>query len=62
MCVRWCWLARTSVCMLHRVMSVGRQEGFADDYSFLIQGLIDLFEASQVIHFIYYSGTTVHVV
>ena len=26
---------------------MGGQEGFADDYSFLIRGLLDLFEASQ---------------
>jgi uncharacterized protein YyaL (SSP411 family) len=29
------------------VLSVQKQEGFADDYSFLIQGLLDLYEASQ---------------
>ena len=30
------------------VLSVKEQEGFADDYSFLIRGLLDLYEASQV--------------
>ena len=30
------------------MLSVGKQGGFADDYSFLIQGLLDLYEASQV--------------
>jgi uncharacterized protein YyaL (SSP411 family) len=29
------------------VLSVKEQEGFADDYSFLIRGLLDLYEASQ---------------
>ena len=31
-----------------RVLSVKEQEGFADDYSFLIRGLQDMYEASQV--------------
>ena len=34
--------------LLCSVLSVGKQGGFADDYSFLIRGLLDLYEASQV--------------
>ena len=30
-----------------RELGIGSIEGFADDYSFLIRGLLDLFEAGQ---------------
>ena len=32
---------------LFRELSVGAVEGFADDYSFLIRGLLDLFDNTQ---------------
>ena len=31
----------------YRNLGIGSIEGFADDYAFLIRGLLDLFEASQ---------------
>ena len=37
----------TSLLPFYRVLTFSRQGGFADDYSFLIKGLLDLFEACQ---------------
>ena len=35
------------MCVCCSELGVGNVEGFADDYAFLIAGLLDLFEASQ---------------
>ena len=33
--------------LVNRLLSVGAIEGFADDYAFVVGGLLDLFESSQ---------------